>query len=263
MSLKDQEAFGDDLAVVFVEVQGHSIEEVEAFGMKMGWLGGKSHWTTERVVASNAKGIPNFVLLDVEGRRILEGNPLAMKKQIEEAIAAQIAIRQKGPADVAKELKPVWRDTYKGKFAAAMQAAQKLALKPVLEEEAAALVEAATKLIDEIGGRASRSLDRVGRLIDGGFYARASELLADADKNLDGMQDLDARRAELRTRLESDELESERAAEKALLKFERALFEKGSDAVPAKALQKFAEKHAGTKAATRAQRLIAALGAKT
>jgi len=262
MSLQDQEEFGDDLAIVFVEAQGHSIEEVEAFGLKRSWLGGKSHWTTERVVRSDARGIPNFVLLDVEGRRILEGNPISMKKQLEEAIRAQVAIRQKGPADVQKELKPIWRDAYKGKFAAAIEAAQKLLDKPANGADDVAIAEAAAKAIDVIQALAAAAVARVGRLVEAGQYARAGEVLGDVEKGIAGLSDLEQGAAEIRTRLASDELAPELAAEKALLKFERALHEKGVEAVPQKALAKFVEKHANTKAAARAQRLMAALGFK-
>ena len=262
-SVKEQAEYGDDLAVVFVEVQGHSIEEVEAFGLGQKWLGGKSLWTTERVVQSNARGIPNFVLLDVDGRRILEGNPLAMKKQIDEAIKAQLAIRQKGPTEGPKDLKPVWRDAWKGKFAAALEAAQKLADKPATDDAGAELAEAAAKASTDISAQAGAAADRIGRLIETGRYARAAELLGDLEKGVAGSSDLEQRAAELRTRLSSDELEKERDAEKAVLKLERMLFEKGIDAVPVKTLQKLAEKHEGTKAATRAQRLVAALGTKS
>ena len=86
-SIKLQQQYGDDLQVLFVESQGASPEMAEAFAWRRRWMGTQAMWTTEAPLRVEGNTLPKFALLDTEGRLLLEGNPLGMKKQIEEAIA--------------------------------------------------------------------------------------------------------------------------------------------------------------------------------
>lgn len=256
MSLKEQAEFGGDFQVLLVEVQGHSMAEVEKFALQRGWLGNDAMWTTQRPFATHGRGIPHAALLDVEGRVILEGNPLAMAKDFKTAIAEQIALRKKGPPSLAKELRSIWRDRVQGKFAAAIAEATKLAEAGGDHAEAAAAEASAARAAGEAAAT------RVNRLLEQGRYTLAADLLRDFEKGAKGDDALAQSAAELRERLESDELEAERDAEKSILKLERLLLEKGAEAVPAKAVKKFLEKHGDTKASARAQHLLTLLGAR-
>lgn len=257
MSLKEQQEYGDDLAVLFIEAQGHSMEAVEKFALKHKWLGGSSLWTTERAVPMNGRGLPHFVLLDVEGKTILEGNPLAMTKQIQTALHEQVGRRQRGPEDLPKELRGIWKDRARGKYADAIEEAEKLAANPPSGDDGAAIAEAAARLALQVRADAEAALRRVDTLIAAGSYQRAGEFLTTVEKGIDGLQALEVTATEIRVRLESDDLETERGAEKAFAKLERAILQKGIDAVPARSITRFADKYQGTKAAERAQHLLA------
>ncbi|MGE0143049.1 MAG: hypothetical protein AB7I19_05065 [Planctomycetota bacterium] len=256
MSLKEQAEFGGDFQVLLVEAQGHSMAEVEKFALERGWLGNAAMWTTQRPFATHGRGIPHAALLDVDGRVILEGNPLAMAKDFKTAIAAQIALRKKGPPSLAKELRPVWRDRVQGKFADAIAEATRLAEGGGEHAEAASAEAAAARAAGDA------AVARIHRLMEQGRYAHASDLLRNLEKGAKGDEALEQSAAELRQRLDSEELETELDAEKSILKLERLLLEKGAEAVPAKAVKKFLDKHADTKAAARAQHLLTLLGTR-
>lgn len=255
MAIKLQEEYGDALQVIFVESQGHGAEEIERYGLERKWFGGKSLWTSERPVRNASSGLPSFVLLDVDGRPILEGSSIRLASQMEEAIAGEVQKIRRGPEDVPKDLKDAARDLLRGKFGAAATEAEKV----VQRTDDPELAAAARSLLAEASGRANASAARVGRLIDEGGYLRAEDLLDEFEKAVDGSDALEALVAPLRDRLDDDALEDERKAEKALRKLEAVLFAKGDDAVPSRALTKLAEKHAGTKAAERASHLAALL----
>ncbi|MDA0372704.1 MAG: hypothetical protein O2865_02865 [Planctomycetota bacterium] len=255
MAIKLQEEFGDALQVIFVESQGHGAEEIERYGLERKWFGGKALWTSERPVRNTSSGLPSFVLLDVDGRPILEGSSIRLASQMEEAIAAEVQKIRRGPEDAPKDLKDAARDLLRGRFGSAATEAEKL----IQKTEDAELAAAARALAADASGRASASAARIGRLIDEGSYLRAEDLLDEFEKAVDGSDALEALVEPLRDRLEDDALEEERKAEKALRKLESVLFAKGDDAVPPRALTKLAEKHAGTKAAARASHLAGLL----
>ncbi|MGA0058306.1 MAG: hypothetical protein ACO3RU_01820 [Planctomycetota bacterium] len=253
MAIKLQEEYGDALQVIFVESQGHGAEEIERYGLERKWFGGRALWTSERPVRNTSSGLPSFVLLDVDGRPILDGSSIRLASQMEEAIAAEVQKIRRGPEDAPKDLKDAARDLLRGKFGAAAAEADEL----VQKTEDAELAEGARDILAAAVSRAQATAERVGRLIDEGSYLRAEELLKDLEKAVDGSDALEALVAPLQDRLDDEALEDERKAEKALRKLESVLFTKGDDAVPARALTKLAEKHAGTKAAQRASHLAA------
>lgn len=255
MAIKLQEEYGDALQVIFVESQGHGAEEIERYGFERKWFGGRALWTSERPVRNTSSGLPSFVLLDVDGRQILAGSSIRLASQMEEAIAAEVLKIRRGPEDAPKDLKDAARSLLRGKFGDALTEAEKL----VQKTDDADLAEAARGVVAAANSRARAAAERVGRLIDEGSYLRAEELLDDLEKAVDGHDALEELVPPLQERLDDDALEDERKAEKALRKLEMVLFTKGDDAVPARALTKLAEKHAGTKAAARASHLATLL----
>ncbi len=67
-TIKLKEEFGDDLAIVLVESQGADEERFMKFAAARKWLGRDMLWTRERPFSTGAGGLPNFALLDEEGR---------------------------------------------------------------------------------------------------------------------------------------------------------------------------------------------------
>ena len=81
------EDYKDEVTVIFVESQGLSLDEADAFAFGKNWMGTHAMWTTERPFDTGARGLPNFALLSNQGEVLLKGHPLSMKKRIEEDIA--------------------------------------------------------------------------------------------------------------------------------------------------------------------------------
>src|SRR5688572_12025510 len=97
MSLKLQAEYGDDLQVLFVEVQGASDKGATSFALKKKWLGGRAMWTTERPFDLGIDGIPQFGLLSPEGELVLSGYTMAMTSQIDDSIAQLVKSARKPP----------------------------------------------------------------------------------------------------------------------------------------------------------------------
>ena len=71
---------GDDLAVLFVQAQGLSADESEAFALGRKWLGTPAMRTAERPFATGSRGLPNFALVSSDGMILLKGQPLGHEK---------------------------------------------------------------------------------------------------------------------------------------------------------------------------------------
>ncbi|MCP3919593.1 MAG: hypothetical protein GY711_29000 [bacterium] len=247
-SIKLAREYGDDLGLLFVECQGATQDKQEAFAWKQKWMGTQAMWTTERPFNTGSKGLPNFALLSSEGEVLMMGNPLSMHKKIEEAIEAEIAKARKAPSDSPKSLKSAWKAFGKGDFGKAVTAARKIAGKGGDD------VEAANAAIATIEARAATKLDQVDRMIETGFVLEAKGAMKGLVKSMSGLEAAE-RAASIAERLGSDQLKKEMDAAKALTKLEKALNEDGFEPKIVKQLEKFAGKHSGTKAASRAQHL--------
>ena len=244
-SLKLQEEYGDDLAVIFVESQGARPDDAVAFGLRQRWYGTQAIWTSERPMDPEGSGLPACALLSNEGKLLLSGNPLAMKKKIEDAIAEQVRLRKAAPEGTPSAVKKVWTDYAKGNVAAALTLARKLAAGEGEEAEAAKAAEA------EIVSRSQATLARLERMLEAGFPLEADAELASFLKGAKGEDDFCAQANELKAKIGEAELE----AAKALAQIEKKLADKGPEDPTVKGLERLAEKHAGTKAGQRAARL--------
>lgn len=250
MAVKMQAEYGDALNTVFVEVQGASADDVEKFALEKKWLGTDAMWTTERPLITGASGIPNCVLLSSEGEVVLMGHPMALHKQIEEHIA-QSGKRADAPADLPRELSTAWKSYARGKLGDAILAAEAVVARSADDVE---LATAAEKLAGLARQAADARLQRIDRLIEEGAYERADDLASDLAKDLGRA---DTQRVQERIdRLASQELADEVAAEKAFRKIEAKLYADGPDDAAARRLEKLVKKHAGTKAAARAEHLL-------
>jgi hypothetical protein len=102
-------------------------------------------------------------------------------------------------------------------------------------------------------------VSRLGRATTEGAYSFVRDRAKDLTKSLKGT-DYEKKIAEHLKALDDKALEAEIKAEKDLGKIERRLYTKGAAPAIKKALEKFAEKNATTKAAKRAEELAAAIG---
>ncbi|MEM9800200.1 MAG: hypothetical protein AAGA20_07740 [Planctomycetota bacterium] len=245
------EEFGDAVNVLFVEVQGADDGKVEHFCLDKKWMGTSAMWTTERPFNVEARGIPHFALLGVDGEVILFGNPISLHSKIEELVQEQLDVARKGPEDLPKSLKKSWKSFQGGNYADAIEKAQKVVDKG--EEDA----EYATGLVADIEKRAAGSVDRASWLMDSGRLVEVEDLLDDLEGRVEGMEDLHARVLAMKETLESDDMKAERDAAKALAKIEETLHKDGLKARNVdRKLEKLVEKYAGTKCAERAKHLL-------
>ncbi|MBL8896837.1 MAG: TlpA family protein disulfide reductase [Planctomycetes bacterium] len=246
-ALKKLEEFGSDLEVIFIESQAHTREQLTAFGLTMKWFGRGGRWTTEAPFQTGSNGIPNYVLLDVNGKVLAKGNPLADEKMLHDLITAQIEGKKAADDATPKAVAKAMKDFAKGKSAAAIAALEKLAT-----ENDAELAAAASAALDQAKARIESRLARIEWSAANGEYLSAGEQVKLARKAFEGLADAQKRLDAVATQLASPELAAEVDAEKKLQKLERSLFEEGPSEAIAAQLAKFAEKNQGTKAAERA-----------
>ena len=262
-ALKLQEEFGDTLQTVFVEVGRASSDKMQAFAIDKGWFGGdgasQAIWTKERPFDVGTGSIPAFALMDENGKVLLSGTTTRMHSEIEETIEQYAKASKKAPKDLPKAVGKLQVDFFKGKLGAALNAARDLAEVPNTRD--AEVQPAAIAAVERFETKLKRELKRADWLIDKGFFAVAEADLKDLQKGLKGCDEYLDMVAERLDTLESDELKSERAAEDALTKLEKKLYTKGTDKVKSKSLTQLAEKYPGTRAAERAQALVAVVEA--
>lgn len=255
-SIKLQEEMGENLQVIFVESQGATRDKAEAFALQRKWLGTRAMWTDERPLSSPGNGLPAFVLIGVDGKVLLQGNPLAMKGKIEDAIDEQIKLAKQAPEGTPSKLKKAWVEFGKGNYANALAGAEKVRISA---EGDAELAQAATAALDAFRERVVGQLARVDKMMTAGDFVYAEELLDQLHKSVRGHDELEAEVGEVQQRLGSEESAGEREAAAALFKLEHKMAGKGKIEKHASALAKLAEDHAGTKAAARASRLLTLL----
>jgi len=248
-SIKLQQEYGDALQVLFVECQGADQETAEAFAWRQKWMGTRAMWTTERPLEVGGNGLPAFALLDTEGKLLLDGNPLDMKKKIEAAIAEQVKKTKAAPSGTPDALAKTWARFVKGEVAGAIAECDKLGTD-------VALSGPAKTLHDEMVARTESTIGRGKWLTENGYVAEASELLAGLAKGVKGHADLESKVAAELTHAQDKSLAAEAEASKALASLQAKMTkDKPFEDANVKALQKLAEKHAGTKAGERAAQL--------
>jgi len=260
-ALKLQDEYQDSLQVVFIEGSRVTSDQMHAFAIDKGWfdVGTAAMWSKEAPFKTGESVIPSYALLDPTGKVLLKGVTTRDHKKIEEALEEFAKARKKGPKDLPKAVSKQVAEFYKGKPGKALKALSALTAegsRASSEDQAAAQTA-----IDTLTAAVERDLKRLDWLLDNGFYAVAEDELSDLRKGLKGADEWTTAVAERSTRLESDELKSERSAEKALLKLQKKLYSKGTGKVSAKSLSAIAEKYPGSQAAARAEALIAVVEA--
>lgn len=247
-SIKRKLELGDDFNVLFVESQGTSPENTEAFIFRQRWGGSEGLWTNEAPCSSGSNSLPSFVLLGNQGQVLITGYPSESK--LKELIAAEIKAAKSAPKDLAPALVKPWQDFNKGALAGAILAANKIAA-----EEGNAAAETAKGLAEEWTKRATSRIERLKYMIDNAQFAKADAEVIDLKVAIKGLPELETKLAEFATSLASDEHKLAREAAKSLDNVLKKLNDKGVDEKTVKDLKKIAEKYAGTRPADRAARL--------
>ena len=202
-STKLQETFGDDLQVIFVESQGATPAQAEAFSLARRWLGGRAMWTSEHPFQTGATSLPNFVLLGNDGKVLLKGNPLAQPKEIERQIAEQIKSRKSAPADAPPLVRPAWNELNKGKIAKAFDTLAQVEKENAGKSDVIDLVHETDR---QFRTRIESHLKRQSWLIDNGYFDEAAGQLEEIRKNAQGDEQITKQCRALIERLEAPDL---------------------------------------------------------
>lgn len=250
-AVKLAEQYGDSVAILLVEVQNSTPEQIAATQLSRRFLGTSAMWTTERPFDLGLRAIPHCALISPEGKIEVAGMFADVHGQIEAKLEDYAKAAKKAPAAYTGKLAGIWSEMRAGSYAKALGAAKAL-------ESDAKLGESAKQLAREIKDRIDADFARADACLESGYVDRADALASALAQSLKGTPELEARVAELARRLQSDAVQHEREAQKALLALEKKLYEKGPDKSAPKALKEVADKHAGTKSAQRATELAAA-----
>jgi hypothetical protein len=246
-SLKLQQQYGDDLQVIFAECQNFDNgDAVEAAAWRMKFMGTNAMWTEEPPLPIKGDGLPACALIGIDGKLLLEGNPLGLKKQIEENIATQVKLAKSGPADASGDAKKAWAAFAKGDYAGALALAAKLP------------ADEAKKVSGELSARMGSRIARAKWSVDNGYVAEGKKQLGDLQAQVKTDAELSKQVADQLARLSEPALAKEAEASTALSNLtEKMVKDKPFDAGNVKKLEALATKFAGTKAAERASHLVA------
>jgi ribosomal protein L18E len=248
MAMKMQEELGDDITILLVESQGHPADEVEKFIYGKKWVNDRSLWTIERPFDTGATGIPNYALLSNDGEVLSMGNPGSDHSKIVDLINEQLKIAKKGAKGMAPSCVKATADFEKGSYAAAIKS-----LDAAPEAEKAA----ADKLKHSLETRAQAKVSRLDWYIDAAEFDKADKLLALLQKGVAGHEKLEPAVKDLATKLADKEMAQEREAGKALTKVLKLVTGGGLDDVAVKQLKALSAKYPKTRAAKRADHLLA------
>lgn len=251
-ALRLQEKFGDDLTVLFVECSGKKTKSADtvAFALREGWLGGRALWTKEVPFYPDKMEFPRFGLLNSQGELILQGEADRLGSQIEKEVERDLKLG--GPKDLHPKVSKLWREMAKGNHAKAFDAAVALAEKENDKE----IVQGALWLLESGRAQLENDLRRVRWMIDNGYPLEADALVQRLARSVKGREAAYLPSlGDVTEALASESLKNERAAAKALRKLESKLFKDGPGVKIARSLTRFAQKHAGTRSAARADQL--------
>ncbi len=249
-AIKTAEEYGDDLVVLFVEVQGASSTQAERFAYDRKWMGTNAMWTSERVFSTGAKGIPNFALLSADGELIMKGHPGSMHSKIMDAIDNEIASAKKGPKDAPKALKSAYKAFAKADYTKAIAAAEKVASSE--GDDAAAGAELAKRFKKDVDAKFAR----VDWMLKNAYLLEAEELFESLEKSVKGLASFEERVTTLGETFDSAEMKADLKLAKSYAKIEGKLAEDGLDEKVLKKLDKFIKKNSDARVVARGKALL-------
>ena len=248
MSLKLQEELGDDVTVLFVHSQDATDEQVEKFIYKQKWLNDRSLWVTEHPFDTGARGLPNYALLSSDGEILSMGDPRSDHSKITDLISEQVKNAKKGAKGMAPSCVKANVEFDKGNFVAAIKS-----LDAAPEAEKAA----ADKLKHSLETRAHAKVARLDWYIDAAEFDKADKLLGVLQKGVTGDEKLESAVKAASDKLADKEMAQEREAGKAFAKVEKLITGGGLDDIAVKQLKALSAKYPKTRAAKRADHLVA------
>ena len=172
-AVKLQEEYGEDLQVIFVHSQRGSEQDVVRRQLERKWLGGRSMWTSEYPFSTGSGGLPNFALLDADGRVVMKGISKRLMKPMEEKIAELVKSGKDAPEDLPKPVAKAFVDLRKGEYSKALAVLDKQIEKP--SGGKAEIAEAAMKVRGELLERAEAHLARLRWMAENGYAEDAED----------------------------------------------------------------------------------------
>ena len=251
-SLKLQEAFGDDLQVVFVEIQGATQRQAESTAVARRWMGGRAAWTIEPPFLTGATSLPYFVLLSSDGKVLLKGNPLSQSREIERLIADDLRKRLDPPPGSPPAVRAAWSDFQEDRVARAVAQLHALRAEPRVGAE---VQSAAGAALEEIDRSVEARLSRAAAMIEHGYFDDASVELDTLRAAVQGDEERSARVRLVTDKLEAPKVRQERAMAPALQRLVARYYNSGGDGEAARELAAFAKEHPDTAAGARALHL--------
>jgi len=245
--MKMQEELGDDIQILLVESQGHTLDDAEKMAYEKKWINDRSIWTAERPFDTGAKGIPNYALLGNDGTILSMGNPGSDHSKVQELINEQLKLAKKGAKGMSPTAAKANAEFEKGNFAAALK---------LLDAAPEAEKAEADKLSHSLETRAKAKIARLDWYIGAGEFDKADKLLPTLQKGMAGDEKLEASVKACADKLTSKELAQEREASKALAKVQKLIQGDGIGDVAVKQLNTVATKYPNTRAAKKASHLI-------
>ena len=245
--MKMQEELGDDIQILLVESQGHTLDDAEKLAYQKKWINDRSIWTTERPFDTGAKGIPNYALLSNDGTILSMGNPGSDHSKIVDQITEQLKLAKKGAKGMGPTAVKANAEFEKGNFSAAIK---------LLDAAPEAEKAEADKLRHSLETRAKAKVARLDWYIGAGEYDKADKLLPTLQKGMAGDEKLEASVKGCADKLASKELAQEREASKALAKVQKLIQGDGIGDVAVKQLNAVATKYPNTRAAKKASHLV-------
>ncbi|WP_145066301.1 hypothetical protein [Engelhardtia mirabilis] len=240
--------FEGELVVLFVESQNTPQPEAERFVYERGWMAGNGLWTHERPCSSGSGTLPSCVLLGIDGKVLMKGNPGSIKSDLEDAIADQIDLAKELPEGAPSSAKKAWKAFAERDYMDALDGLAKIEAKG--REDAAG----AAQLRAQVEAKIDLELARIDRLLELGYPLDALVLATELDGLLAEHPTFGPRAAAALAMFEAEDLQPELEAAQAFDKIYAKVREDGVDD-SRKKLEKFAEKYAGSKAAERASHL--------
>lgn len=245
--MKMQEEYGDDIQILLVESQGHTLEDAERMAYQKKWINDRSIWTTEAPFQTGSKGIPNYALLSNDGTILSMGNPGSDHSKIVDQITEQLKLAKKGAKGMGPTSAKANAEFEKGNFTAAIK---------MLDAAPEAEKAEADKLRHSLETRAKAKVARLDWYIGAGEYDKADKLLPTLQKGMAGDEKLEATVKACADKLTSKELAQEREASKALAKVQKLIQGDGIGDVAVKQLNAVATKYPNTRAAKKASHLV-------
>ena len=247
-SLVLQRERGGDLQVLFVECQGDR-DAAEAFAWRRKWMNTAALWTTELPPGLEGEGLPRFVLLDSEGRVLLSGDPLELKRQINQAIAAEVQRRRQPPRGTPAKLEKAWARFIKGEVGEALQACAEISAAD------STLAAAGEALRAEMIARTEVRIAQ-GRWLAENGYGEAIQVLTELMGPVKECPPLRAQLSAAMDRLLQTSGLEIRATEEFTTLMKR-IRDKALEESSVEALNRFVQEHGSTRAGQRAAHLVA------